>query len=90
MKFLSCDFSGIKDVTLSQSDVCCFCLFLSDEGPTLEALDFTVRIRSKQCPFTSRFVYLQYSAYVAHYVYLTKITSLCMPYESLYPNGYPS
>ena len=42
-------------------------LFLSDEGPTLEMLDFTIRISS-----TPTFLYFDlylYSAYAAHYVY---------------------
>ena len=42
-------------------------LFLSDEGPTLETLDYTIRIGS-----TSTCLYFDlylYSAYVAHYVY---------------------
>ena len=42
-------------------------LFLSDEGPMLETLDYTIRIGS-----TSTFLYFNlylYSAYAAHYVY---------------------
>ena len=42
-------------------------LFLSDEGPTLETLDYTIRIGS-----TPTFLYFDlylYSAYAAHYVY---------------------
>ena len=41
--------------------------FLSDEGPTLETLDHTIRIGS-----TPTFLYFDlylYSAYAAHYVY---------------------
>ena len=44
-------------------------IFLSDEGPTLETLDFTIRIGS-----TPTFLYFDlylYSAYAAHYVYFT-------------------
>ena len=44
-------------------------LFLSDEGPMLETLDFTIRIGS-----TPTFLYFDlylYSAYAAHYVYFT-------------------
>ena len=44
-----------------------FLLFLSDEGPTLETLDLTIRIGS-----TPTFLYFDlylYSAYAAHYVY---------------------
>ena len=44
--------------------------FLSDEGPTLETLDFTIRIGS-----TPTFLYFDlylYSAYATHYV------SICM------------
>ena len=42
--------------------------FHSDEGPMLETLDYTIRIRS-----TLTFIYFDlylYSAYAAHYVYL--------------------
>ena len=42
--------------------------FLSDEGPMLETLDYTIRIGS-----TPTFLYFDlylYSAYAAHYVYL--------------------
>ena len=42
----------------------------SDEGPMLETLDYTIRIGS-----TPTFLYFDlylYSAYAAHYVYLTK------------------
>ena len=42
-------------------------LFLSDEGPTLETLDFTIRIGS-----TPTFLYFDlylYSAYAGHYDY---------------------
>ena len=41
--------------------------FLSDEGPMLKTLDYTIRIRS-----TPTFLYFDlyfYSAYAAHYVY---------------------
>ena len=44
-------------------------LFISDEGPMLETLDFTIRIGS-----TPTFLYFDlylYSAYAAHYVYFT-------------------
>ena len=43
-------------------------VFLSDEGPTLETLDFTFRIGS-----TPTFLYFDLylnTAYAAHYVYL--------------------
>ena len=43
-------------------------LFLSDEGPMLETLDYTIRIGS-----TPTFLYFDlylYSAYAAHYVYI--------------------
>ena len=43
--------------------------FLSDEGPMLETLDYTIRIGSTQT-FLYFDLYL-YSAYVAHYVYYT-------------------
>ena len=63
-------------------------LFLYDEGPTLGTLDFTVCIGSTPTfSFFNSYIYFTYSA---HYVYLTKITSLCMPCECLYLNGYPS
>ena len=42
-------------------------MFLSDEGPTLETLDYTIRIRS-----TPTFLYFDlylYSAYAAHYTF---------------------
>ena len=45
-------------------------LFLSDDGPMLETLDYTIRIGS-----TPTFLYFDlylYSAYAAHYVYLEK------------------
>ena len=42
-------------------------LFLSDEGPMLETLDYTIRIGSTQT-FLYFDLYL-YSAYAAHYVY---------------------
>ena len=51
-----------------------YLLFLSDEGPMLETLDYTIRIGS-----TSTFLYFDlylYSAYAAHYVYNT-YHSLC-------------
>ena len=43
-------------------------LFLSDEGPMLETLDFTIRIGS-----TPTFLYFDlwlYSSYAVHYVYM--------------------
>ena len=40
---------------------------LSDEGPTLETLDFTIRIGST--PTFSYFDLYLYSAYAVHYVY---------------------
>ena len=42
-------------------------LFLSDEGPTLETLDHTIRIGST--PTFLYFDFYLYSAYAAHYVY---------------------
>ena len=42
-------------------------LFLSDEGPTLETLDHTIRIGST--PTFLYFDFSPYSAYAAHYVY---------------------
>ena len=45
-----------------------YILFLSDEGPTLETLDYTIRIGS-----TPTFLYFDlyfYSAYAAHYAKL--------------------
>ena len=44
-------------------------LFLSDEGPMLETLDYTIRIGS-----TPTFLYFDlylYSAYAAHFVYIS-------------------
>ena len=48
-------------------------LFFSDEWPTVETLDFTIRIGSTQT-FSYFDLYL-YSAYAAHYVYI-RILSL--------------
>ena len=45
--------------------------FLSDEGPMLETLDYTISIGS-----TPTFLYFDlylYSAYAAHYVYYNKV-----------------
>ena len=42
-------------------------LFLSDEGPMLETLDYTIRIGST--PAILYFDLYLYSAYAAHYVY---------------------
>ena len=45
-----------------------YILFLSDEGPMLETLDYTIRIGS-----TPTFLYFNlylYSAYAGHYVYM--------------------
>ena len=44
-------------------------MFLSDEGPTLETLDFTIRVSAVNQPFLNLDLYL-YTAYAAHYVYL--------------------
>ena len=47
-------------------------MFLSDEGPMLETLDYAIRIGS-----TPTFLYFDlylYSAYAAHYVYYTKMS----------------
>ena len=41
--------------------------FLSDEGPMLETLDYTIRIGST--PTILYFDFYLYSAYAAHYVY---------------------
>ena len=59
---------GIVDI-LSRSLVFLFrtLLFLSDEGPTLETLDYTIRIGST--PSILYFDLYLYSAYAAHYVY---------------------
>ena len=49
-------------------------LFLSDEGPMLETLDYTIHIGS-----TPTFLYFDlylYSAYAAHYVYYTTFITL--------------
>ena len=46
-------------------------LFLSDEGPMVETLDYTIRIGST--PTFSYFDLYLYSAYAAHYVYSTVI-----------------
>ena len=49
-------------------------LFLSDEGPMLETLGYTIRIGS-----TPTFLYFDlylYSAYAAHYVYFNVLDSL--------------
>ena len=48
-------------------------MFLSDEGPMLETLDYTIRIGS-----TPTFLYFDlylYSAYAAHFVYNTMVSS---------------
>ena len=45
--------------------------FLSDEGPMLETLDYTIRIGS-----TTTILYFDfhpYSAYAAHYVYMKRL-----------------
>ena len=47
-------------------------LFLSDEGPMLETLDYTIRIGST--PIILYFDFYLYSAYAAHYVYLYRAT----------------
>ena len=43
-------------------------IFLSDEGPMLETLDYTIRIGST--PTILYFDLYLYSAYAAHYVYI--------------------
>ena len=51
-------------------------LFLSDEGPMLETLDYTICIGS-----TPTFLYFDlylYSAYAAHFVYLSVCLSICV------------
>ena len=45
-------------------------LFLSDDGPMLETLDYTIRIGST--PTILYFDLYLYFAYAAHYVYITK------------------
>ena len=55
--------------------------FLSDEGPMLETLDYTIRIGS-----TPTFLYFDlylYSAYAAHNVYF-KVVHGCWNREHLY------
>ena len=55
-------------------------LFLSDEGPMLEMLDYTIRIGS-----TPTFLYFDlylYSAYAAHYIYLKIDLPSAKPAES--------
>ena len=47
-------------------------LFLSDEGPMLETLDYTIRIGVSTPTFLYFDLYL-YSAYAAHYVYYNAI-----------------
>ena len=69
--FLSLDYlSYINSLTYFQQKInFIYFLFLSDEGPMLEALDYTIRIGS-----TPTFLYFDlylYSAYAAHYVYFT-------------------
>ena len=60
-------------------------MFLSDEGPMLETLDYTIRIGST--PTFSYFDLYLYSAYAAHYVYkvstrlfdnLTAVGTICI------------
>ena len=46
-------------------------MYISDEGPTLETLEYTIRIDS-----TPTFLYFNlylYSAYTAHYIYFNHI-----------------
>ena len=47
------------------------CLVLSDEGPMLETLNYTIRIGSTPIFLYFEFDLYLYSAYAAHYVYLT-------------------
>ena len=56
-------------------------LFLSDVGPTLETLDYTIRIGST--PTVLYFDLYLYCAYAAHYVYL-KITNDLPTFTSYY------
>ena len=54
--------------------------FLSDEGPMLETLDYTIRIGS-----TPTFLYFDlylYSAYAAHFVYVAMFILKCHLYSS--------
>ena len=44
-------------------------MFLSDEGPTLETLDFTIRIGST--PTFSYFDFYLYCAYAGHYTFIS-------------------
>ena len=50
-------------------------MFLSNEGPTREMLDFTIRIG--RTPTFSYFDLYLYSAYAAPYVYFTFYISIC-------------
>ena len=69
--FLSPDWLTFCHVIISHMNSLVFFiyfLFLSDEGPMLETLDYTIRIGS-----TSTFLYFDlylHFAYAAHYVYL--------------------
>ena len=58
----------LKDLVTSNFNLVWF-WFLSDEGPMLETLDYTIHIGST--PTVSYFDLYLYSAYVAHYVYCT-------------------
>ena len=58
-------------------------LFLSDEGPMLETLDYTIRISST--PTILYFDLYLYSAYAVHYVYINYIYIKCI---SCIPIGY--
>ena len=61
-----CMTSDVEDTIYSNDGIHLF-RFLSDEGPMLETLDYTIRIGS-----TPTFLYFDlclYSAYAAHYVY---------------------
>ena len=50
-------------------------LFLSDEGPMLETLDYTIRIGS--IPTFSYFDLYLYSAHAAYFVYFTFVYNIC-------------
>ena len=51
-------------------------MFLSDEGPMVETLDYTIRIGSTST-FLDLDLYL-YSAYPGHYVYNLKVNCLLL------------
>ena len=58
---------GVLPIRIVYSNVSSIGPFLSDEGPMLETLDYTIRIGST--PTILYFDLYLYSAYAAHYVY---------------------